>query len=135
MKTHFHSLVIKLRFFSGAMVPFFAGKSDTSSTTWNDNLCAIFNSYALLSLFSARTPSSLVESPIRKFSTVSSHNSSNSRKHVISCEAAISNHLQKVTKVTDSFSDFAFLSAAKSGKSRIKNLFLDSLKGAHPQVL
>ena len=34
-------------------------------------------------------------------------------------------------KVTDRISDFAFVSAAKSGKSRIKNLFLDSPKGTH----
>ena len=44
--------------------------------------------------------------------------------------------LQKVTKVTNPISDFTFLSTAKSGKSRIRNPFLDSLKGtlsAHPK--
>ena len=39
---------------------------------------------------------------------------------------------RKVTKVTNPISDFTFLSTAKSGKSRIKNLFLDSPKGTHP---
>ena len=44
--------------------------------------------------------------------------------------------LRKVTKVTNPISDFTFLSTAKSGKSRIRNPFLDSLKGtlsAHPK--
>ena len=40
---------------------------------------------------------------------------------------------RKVTKVTNPISDFTFLSTAKSGKSRIKNPFLDSLKGTHPK--
>ena len=40
---------------------------------------------------------------------------------------------RKVTKVTNPISDFAFLSTAKSGKSRIKNPFLDSPKGTHPK--
>ena len=39
---------------------------------------------------------------------------------------------RKVTKVTNPISDFTFLSTAKSGKSRIKNPFLDSPKGTHP---
>ena len=44
-------------------------------------------------------------------------------------------HLRKVTKVTNPISDFMFLLTAKSGKSPIRNLFLDSLKGTlstHP---
>lgn len=48
------------------------------SCTDYDNLCLIFDSYTLFSTFMshrARTPSSLLESPITKFSTVSSHNS------------------------------------------------------------
>ena len=40
--------------------------------------------------------------------------------------------LRKVTKVTNPISDFAFLLTTKSGKSRIKNPFLDSSKGTHP---
>ena len=40
---------------------------------------------------------------------------------------------RKVTKVTNPISDFTFLSTAKSGKSRIKNPFLDSPKGTHPE--
>ena len=40
---------------------------------------------------------------------------------------------RKVTKVTNPISDFAFLSTAKSGKSGIKNPFLDSPKGTHPK--
>ena len=42
-------------------------------------------------------------------------------------------YCNKVTKVTNPISDFTFLSTAKSGKSRIKNPFLDSPKGTHPQ--
>ena len=42
---------------------------------------------------------------------------------------------RKVTKVTNPISDFTFLSTAKSGKSRIKNPFLDSPKGTHPKTL
>ena len=42
---------------------------------------------------------------------------------------------RKVTKVTNPISDFTFLSTAKSGKSRIKNPFLDSPKGTHPQFV
>ena len=42
---------------------------------------------------------------------------------------------RKVTKVTNPISDFTFLSTAKSGKSRIKNPFLDSPKGTHPKSL
>ena len=43
-------------------------------------------------------------------------------------------HLRKVSKVTNPISDFAFLSTAKSGKSRIKNPFLDQPRpqGAFP---
>ena len=41
-------------------------------------------------------------------------------------------YCNKVTKVTNPISDFTFLSTAKSGKSRIKNPFLDSPKGTHP---
>ena len=41
---------------------------------------------------------------------------------------------RKVTKVTNPISDFTFLSTAKSGKSMIKNPFLDSPKGTHPQM-
>ena len=37
--------------------------------------------------------------------------------------------LRKVARVTNPISDFTFLSTAKSGKSRIRNPFLDSLKG------
>ena len=40
---------------------------------------------------------------------------------------------RKVTKVTNPISDFTFLSTAKSGKSRIKNPFLDAPKGTHPK--
>ena len=43
-------------------------------------------------------------------------------------------YCNKVTKVTNPISDFTFLSTAKSGKSRIKNPFLDSPKGTHPKV-
>ena len=42
-------------------------------------------------------------------------------------------YCNKVTKVTNPISDFTFLSTAKSGKSRIKNPFLDSPKGTHPE--
>ena len=42
---------------------------------------------------------------------------------------------RKVAKVTNPISDFTFLSTAKSGKSRIKNPFLDSPKGTHPWCL
>ena len=42
---------------------------------------------------------------------------------------------RKVTKVTNPISDFTFLSTAKFGKSRIKNPFLDSPKGTHPEIL
>ena len=41
--------------------------------------------------------------------------------------------LRKVTKVTYPISDFAFLLAPKSGKSRIKNPLLNSTKGTHPK--
>ena len=41
-------------------------------------------------------------------------------------------HIARVTKVTNPISDFTFLSTAKSGKSRIKNPFLNSPKGTHP---
>ena len=41
---------------------------------------------------------------------------------------------RKVTKVTNPISDFTFLSTAKFGKSRIKNPFLDSPKGTHPNL-
>ena len=44
-------------------------------------------------------------------------------------------YCNKVTKVTNPISDFTFLSTAKSGKSRINNPFLDSLKGTHPKTL
>ena len=40
---------------------------------------------------------------------------------------------RKVTKVTNPNSDFTFLSTAKSGKSKIKNPFLDSPKGTRPK--
>ena len=40
-------------------------------------------------------------------------------------------HIARVTKVTNPISDFTFLSTAKSGKSRIKNPFLNSPKGTH----
>ena len=39
---------------------------------------------------------------------------------------------RKVTKVTNPILDFTFLSTAKSGKSRLKNPFLDSPKGTQP---
>ena len=38
----------------------------------------------------------------------------------------------EVAKVTNLFSDFAFLSTVKSAESRIKNPFLDSTKGRYP---
>ena len=38
-------------------------------------------------------------------------------------------------KIANPISDFTFLSTAKSGKSRIKNPFLDSPKGKHPYML
>ena len=41
-------------------------------------------------------------------------------------------HIARVTKVTNPISDFTFLSTAKSGKSRIKNPFLNSPKGTLP---
>ena len=83
---------------------------------------------------SARTPSSLVPSPIRKSSTVSSHISSNSRKHIISCDAVISNSFSKrLPRLEIRFRTVAFLSAAKSGESWIKNPFMDSLKRTHPR--
>ena len=44
-------------------------------------------------------------------------------------------YLQKVTKVADLISDFAFLSVTKSVKSQIKNPFLDSPKGTQPLYL
>ena len=40
---------------------------------------------------------------------------------------------ERVTKVTNPISDSTFLSTARSGKSRIKNPFLDSSKGTHPK--
>ena len=43
-------------------------------------------------------------------------------------------HLRKVTKVTNPISDFTFLSTSKSGKARIKNLFLDSQTGTYLNV-
>ena len=62
-------------------------------------------------------------------------NSSNSTNHILFSEAAMwyLKAFATVTKVTDPISDFAFLSTAKSGKSRIKIPFLDSPKGAHPK--
>jgi len=59
--------------------------------------------------------------------------------HSLKCENVvilyILTHLRQLTKVTDLISDFAFLLAAKSGKSRIKNPFLDSPKGPHPKYV
>ena len=43
--------------------------------------------------------------------------------------------MRKVSKGIDPISDFPFLSAAKSGKSRIKNLFLDSPKETHTKTI
>ena len=43
--------------------------------------------------------------------------------------------LQMFTNVTDLILDFAFLSGAESGKSRIKNPFLDLSKGTHPYCM
>ena len=40
---------------------------------------------------------------------------------------------RKVTKVTNPISHFTFLSTTKSGKSKIKNRFLDSPKGTNPK--
>ena len=42
--------------------------------------------------------------------------------------------LRKVTKVTNPILDFTFLSTTTSGKSRIKNPFLDSPKGTHSRT-
>ena len=41
---------------------------------------------------------------------------------------------ERLPRLQNPISDFTFLSTAKSGKSRIKNPFLDSPKGTHPKL-
>ena len=101
-----------------------------------DILQIIFNFNAFLSLSVLYVPSSLFELPTAKFCTVYNRIICQRVQNTSFFErlSCILHALAKVTKVTNPISDFTFLSTAKSGKSRIKNPFLDSPKGTHPCV-